>query len=133
MRWTAESAPRFRIDRPIAKALTRAMEEAGIRPSQRARKVGDYKLDELLYEGPTYQDWAATHVALEKERARVRIYVVEPGASEEARASIVKAAKTCSPARRRRETSTSSARSSERARACRSPPCSTGQRSRSST
>jgi serine/threonine protein kinase len=92
-RWTAENPPRFRIDRPIAKALTRAMEEAGIRPSQRARKVGDYKLDELLYEGPTYQDWAATHVALEKERARVRIYVVDPGASEEARASVVKAAK----------------------------------------
>jgi serine/threonine protein kinase len=92
-RWRAENAPRFRIDRPIAKALTRAIEEAGIRPSQRARKVGDYRLDELLYEGPTYQDWAATHVALEKERARVRIYVVEPGASEEARASIVKAAK----------------------------------------
>ena len=92
-RWTAENAPRFRIDRPIAKALTRAMEEAGIRPSQRARKVGDYRLDELLFDGPTYQDWAATHVALEKERARVRIYVVEPGASEEARTSIVKAAK----------------------------------------
>jgi serine/threonine protein kinase len=92
-RWTAASPPRFRIDRPIATALTRAMEEVGIRPSQRARKIGDYRLDELLYEGPTYQDWAATHVALEKERARVRIYVVEPGASEDARASIVKAAK----------------------------------------
>ena len=92
-RWSADNPPRSRIDRPIAKALTRAMEEAGIRPSQRARKVGDYRLDELLFEGPTYQDWAATHVALEKERARVRIYVVEPGASAEARASIVKAAK----------------------------------------
>jgi len=92
-RWTAESPPRFRVDRPVAKALTRAMEEVGIRQSQRARKVGDYRLDELLYEGPSYQDWAATHVALEKERARVRIYVVEPGASEEAHASIVKAAK----------------------------------------
>ena len=92
-RWTAESPPRFRVDRPVAKALTRAMEEAGIRQSQRARKVGDYRLDELIYEGPSYQDWAAAHVALEKERARVRVYVVEPGASEEARASIGKAAK----------------------------------------
>jgi serine/threonine protein kinase len=92
-RWPADNPPRHRNDRPIAKALTRAMEEAGIRPSQRARKVGDYRLDTLLFEGPTYQDWAATHVALEKERARVRIYVVEPGASPEARASLIRAAK----------------------------------------
>ena len=92
-RWPSESPPRLRIDRPIAKALTRAMEQAGIRPSQRARRVGDYQLDELLFEGPSYQDWAATHVALEGDRARVRIYVVEPGASEDSRQSIVRAAK----------------------------------------
>ena len=92
-RWDAANPPRVRIDRPMAKALTRAMEEAGIRQSQRARKVGDYRLDQLLFEGPTYQDWAATHVALDKERARVRIYVVEPGASADARAAIVKAAR----------------------------------------
>lgn len=92
-RWPADDPPRLRIDRPIAKALSRAMEEAGIRPSQRMRRVGDYRLDELLFEGPTYQDWAATHVALEREQARVRIYVVEPGASNEARAGIVAAAK----------------------------------------
>jgi serine/threonine protein kinase len=92
-RWDTDNPPRLRIDRPIAKALTRAMEEAGIRASQRARKVGDYRLDRLLFEGPTYQDWAATHVALDKERARVRIYVVEPGASADARATIVKAAR----------------------------------------
>src|SRR4051794_8792867 len=29
------------IDTPVAKALSRAMEQAGIRPSQRARRVGD--------------------------------------------------------------------------------------------
>lgn len=92
-RWNADNPPRQRIDRPIAKALTRAMEEAGIRPSQRARKVGDYRLDRLLFEGPSYQDWAATHVALDREHARVRIYVVEPGLSEEAHTSIVRAAK----------------------------------------
>jgi serine/threonine protein kinase len=92
-RWPTDEPPRHRIDRPIAKALTRAMEEAGIRQSQRARRVGDYRLDQLLSEGPTYQDWAATHVALERELARIRLYVVEPGASAEARASIVAAAK----------------------------------------
>ena len=60
---------------------------------ERMRRVGDYRLDQLLFEGPAYQDWAATHVALEKEQARVRIYVVEPGASNEARAAIVAAAR----------------------------------------
>ena len=63
--------------------MTRAVEEAGIRPSKRARRVGDYELEELLFEGPSYQDWSAAHVALKKERSRVRIYSVEPGASRE--------------------------------------------------
>jgi hypothetical protein len=47
----------------------------------------------VLFEGPAYQDWSGTHVALERERARVRIYVVEPGASADTQASIVCAAK----------------------------------------
>jgi len=92
-RWSADNPPRQRIDRRIAAALTRAMEEIGIRPSQRARRVGDYRLDRLLFEGPAYQDWSATHVALDREHARVRIYVIEPGASDAAHASIVRAAK----------------------------------------
>jgi serine/threonine protein kinase len=69
------------------------MDQAGIRQSQKARRVGDYQLGELLYEGPNYQDWAATHVSLEEDRARVRIYLVEMGASPEAHASIVRAAR----------------------------------------
>ncbi|WP_058553873.1 BREX system serine/threonine kinase PglW [Thiohalocapsa sp. ML1] len=92
-RWPDDQPPRRRVDRRIANALTRAMEEVGVRPSQRARQVGDYRLERLLFEGPAYQDWCATHVALDKDKARVRIYVVEPGASAEARASIVRAAK----------------------------------------
>ena len=69
------------------------MEEAGIRPSQRVRKVSDYQLDELLFEGPSYQDWSAHHAALERDRCRVRIYTVELGASAEARETIGNAAK----------------------------------------
>ena len=92
-RWTASNAPRQRLDRPIAKAITRAMEEAGIRPSKRARRIGDYQLEELLFEGPRYQDWLATHVSLKDDRARVRIYSVEPGASAELRETISSAAR----------------------------------------
>ena len=42
---------RSTIDTPVAKALSRAMEQAGIRPSQRARRVGDYVLGELIADG----------------------------------------------------------------------------------
>ena len=35
--------------------LTQALEQAGIRPSQQARRVGDYVLGELLADGPGYQ------------------------------------------------------------------------------
>ena len=92
-RWADDSPPKFRVDKPIAKALTRAMEQAGIRPTRRSRRVGDYELEELIHEGPNYQDWAAHHVALQGDRCRVRIYAVEPDASDELRDSLTRAAK----------------------------------------
>ena len=92
-RWSAATPPRTRPDRPLARALTRAMEQAGIRPSQRARQVGDYRLDELLLEGPGYQDWTAHHVAIDDDRARVRIYGAPPGASDDDREALRRAAR----------------------------------------
>jgi hypothetical protein len=92
-RWSADSPPRMRLDRPMAKAVSRAMEEAGIRPSQRSRRVGDYTLEELLLEGPSFQDWAARHAAIESERARIRIYGVPTAASEEVREVLRRAAR----------------------------------------
>src|SRR5690606_7858548 len=44
-------------DRPMARAISQAMDQAGIRPSQRMRKVGDHVLEQLIGEGPGYQDW----------------------------------------------------------------------------
>ena len=92
---SASSPPRTRNrpDRPIAKAISRAMDEAGIRPSKRARRIQDYELKELLFEGPTYQDWLGEHVSLKNDLARVRVYSVEQGASEELRTTISSAAK----------------------------------------
>ena len=79
---------RTQPDRPTAKAVSRAMQEAGIRPSQRARRVGDYRLDELLLEGPNYQDWTARHAAIDGERARVRIYASAQSASDDERSAL---------------------------------------------
>ena len=36
------------IDRPTAKAISQAMDQAGIRPSRRSRKVSDFVLDQLV-------------------------------------------------------------------------------------
>ena len=60
----AEASPRTIIDIRIARALTQALEQAGIRPSQQARRVGDYVLGEWLADGPGYQDWLAEHTTL---------------------------------------------------------------------
>ena len=92
-RHSAGTPVRMRPDRPVAKALSRAMQGAGIRPSQRVRRVGDYRLDELLLEGPNYQDWTASHAAIEGELARVRIYGVPHGVSGDERAALQRAAR----------------------------------------
>ena len=65
---------RRRIDKPMAKRIAQALEQAGVRPSQRTRKVADLELKELLGEGPGYQDFAAVHPRSEHTHRRVRIY-----------------------------------------------------------
>jgi serine/threonine protein kinase len=86
--------PRWRplVDTPVARALSRAMEEVGIRPSQRLRRVGDFLLEHLLFEGPNYQDWQARHATLQRVSRRVRIYAVARAASATARETIARAA-----------------------------------------
>jgi serine/threonine protein kinase len=62
------------IDRRLSQAISRAIDQAGIRPSQRAHRVSDYRLERLLGETAAYQDWQATHVRFPKITRRVRIY-----------------------------------------------------------
>ncbi|KKM20991.1 hypothetical protein LCGC14_1639940, partial [marine sediment metagenome] len=69
--------PRGTFNRPMAKAVTRALEQAGVRPSHRSRRVGDYELKDLLDEGPGYQDFLGRHVGLEDTFRRIRIYLVQ--------------------------------------------------------
>lgn len=65
---------RRRLDKPMAKRIAQALEQAGIRPSQRSRKVAELDLGELLDEGAGYQDFAAVHPRFAHAHRRVRIY-----------------------------------------------------------
>jgi len=78
-------------DRPMAKVISQAMDQAGIRPSQRMRKVSDYVLEQLIDEGPGYQDWSARHSQIEESKRRVRLYLVRTEATKEDRDTIHRA------------------------------------------
>jgi serine/threonine protein kinase len=79
-------------DKPTAKIVSQAMDQAGIRASQRSRKVSDYLLERIIGEGPGYQDWLATHVRLKEVKRRVRLYHVRSESSKEAREKIERSA-----------------------------------------
>jgi len=80
LRGTAEplagglGTPFQRIAPALSQAIARAIEQAGIRPSQRARRVGDYVLQRLLRESDVSQDWEASHVRFPTIMRRVRLY-----------------------------------------------------------
>jgi serine/threonine protein kinase len=80
------------IDIKVAKALSRAIEQAGIRPSQRSRRVGDYILGDLIFDGPGYQDRLAKHASFDNVFCRVRQYTVAQASSEDDRQRLKRAA-----------------------------------------
>lgn len=80
------------IDSKVAKAISRAIEQCGIRPSQRSRRVGDYVLGELLADGPGYQDRLARHASFDDVHCRVRQYTVAQASSEDDRQRLKRAA-----------------------------------------
>lgn len=77
--------PKGTLDKPTARMIGQAIEQAGIRPSQRNRKVSDYLLEQLIGDGQGYQDWLATHVRLRDVKRRIRIYHVRTESSAEER------------------------------------------------
>ena len=81
------------VDAQQARAIARGLNEAGIRPSNKHRQVGDYKLGRLLSEGEGFQDWEAQHVSIETVHRRVRIYTVATASNPEARATRVRQAR----------------------------------------
>jgi serine/threonine protein kinase len=82
----ADGSPVQRIDHRQAQAIARALEQAGIRPSQRARRVGDYRLERLLMETDAYQDWEAIHVSFPTVKRRLRLYPLARQSTELSRA-----------------------------------------------
>lgn len=87
-----DAQPRGFGDRPTARAISQALEQAGIRPSRRSRKVGDFVLKNIVMEGPGFQDWQAVHVKLDEVKRRVRLYLVRAGATADDRKTIERAA-----------------------------------------
>ncbi|MDE8346400.1 MAG: BREX system serine/threonine kinase PglW [Acidocella sp.] len=84
--------PRGTFDRPMGKAVSRALDQIGIRPSQRSRRVGDYELQGIIDEGPGYQDFLGKHVSLKEAFRRIRIYLVQSETNAEQRVIVQRAA-----------------------------------------
>ena len=82
------------VNRPRISALAQAMEQAGIRPSQKSRRVGDFLLEELVFDSPLgiYQDWKARHATISSAWRVARIYLVSKQATAQDREIIYKAA-----------------------------------------
>ncbi len=77
--------PRGTFDKPMAKAVGRALGEIGIKAARRTRRVGDYELGHMVDVGPGYQDFLGRHVSLKDTVRRIRVYPVQPGTPREQR------------------------------------------------
>src|SRR5690606_32175204 len=86
------SRPPRPVDRRVTKALVEAFESIGIRPSRRETMVGNWKLGEVLEDGPGYQDRLAVHVDNEAFKRRARAYLVPDQTSVERRQQLRRAA-----------------------------------------
>ena len=81
------------VDATQARAIARGLAEAGIRPSNKHRQVGDYRLIKLIAEGEGFQDWEASHVSIETVHRRVRIYTVATASNPEVRGARLRKAR----------------------------------------
>jgi len=81
------------VDGQQARAIARGLAEAGIRPSNKYRQIGDYKLIKIIADGEGFQDWQSQHVSIESVQRRIRIYTVANASTPEARASRVRQAR----------------------------------------
>jgi len=80
------------LDRGDVRRIHEALDEAGIRRLQKSRTVGDYRLGEILGEGPGYQDRLAEHQTLAGITKRIRHYLITKAASQEERDQVRRAA-----------------------------------------
>ena len=82
------------VSLPQFKLFCRAMEQLGIRPAESSRRVGDYRLETLLYESPkgTHQDWLASHTSVKTGKRLIRLYLEASQSAETERRTLRKAA-----------------------------------------
>lgn len=64
------------ISKPQLRATVAALGQLSMRPSSSARRVGDYKLEQLIHDCPTgsYQDWKGKHATIDSGPRLIRIY-----------------------------------------------------------
>src|SRR6266542_3444897 len=62
------------INKPLSARIALALDQAGLRPSNRGRRAGDWELGDLLDEGPGWQDFDAARPRIAVTR-RVRVYL----------------------------------------------------------
>ena len=79
------------INRPTSKRIADAIDQAGLKPLNRGRKVGDWELGELIDEGPGWQDFHATRPNFAATR-RVRIYLAGAATSQQEERALRQAA-----------------------------------------
>lgn len=96
----ASGRPRRRIDRPAGERIAKAIEQIGIRERSSRRRVGDYRIVELLADvdadhdtGVAYQDFLVEHTALSSVRRRLRLYPLELNATTQQREAASRAAR----------------------------------------
>ena len=82
------------VDATLSRALSRAIDQAGIRQSQRARTVGSFRLQLPAYqEGPGWQDFVAHHQRFTDDPPRrIRIYLASGAENRAERHQLVRAA-----------------------------------------
>lgn len=84
---------RDRVTPALSRALPDLLEAANIGRSRKYYELGSWQMEQTpLDEGPTWQDYLARHAQLDRERRRIRIYLVERHAANEQRESIHRAA-----------------------------------------
>jgi hypothetical protein len=66
--------PGHLVNKPMSARLAQALDQAGLHPSNRGRRAGDWQLGALLDEGPGWQDFVGTRPRFHARR-RVRVYL----------------------------------------------------------
>jgi serine/threonine protein kinase len=80
------------VDASAARLIAKALEQAGVRPPGRGRRVGDFELEQLLGEGQDWQDFAARHTATGAKRL-IRVYPYARALTPEARERLARTAR----------------------------------------